>query len=488
MRLLTTKQMRAVEAHAINDNGVPSLILMENAARGAADEIIALKPKTVAVLASSGNNGGDGLAVARLLMAAGISVSVFFTGDIQRATLDCSTNLGILKAFGAALKHISDASELDLTSYDIVVDALIGTGLKQRLSDKYIAIVNKINEQARYVVSIDCPTGVNSDNGRIQGAAVKADLTVTFHLPKCGLMLYPAYAQLGRLAVKHIGIPYTENNSTAFTLDKADARALLPERSQSSHKGTYGKVLFVSGSELMAGAAIMNVKAAYRVGAGLVNVCTKQNVISVLHTTIPEAVTSLDIDLALAQKPTAAAIGSGIGKEAKSLVVKMLTECTSPLVIDADAINIIAENKELLSLLKPNMILTPHLKEMSRLIDKDTSVISEDMINIAQSFASEYNVTLILKNAHSVIAAPNKDICINTTGCSAMSKGGSGDTLTGAIAGLLSQGLSCYDAACLGAYLCGKAGELCADKYTQYGVMATECADALPEAIAELLV
>jgi NAD(P)H-hydrate epimerase len=484
MELLTTEEMRAVEADAINNNYVPSLILMENAARGAAEQILKLKPKRVAVIAGGGNNGGDGLAIARQLLANNANVLVFFVGSRDRATADCLTNLNALENYTTVYTQLSEDA---LSGCNVIVDALIGTGLKKELSDKYKALTSCINAANGYVVSVDCPTGINSDTGCVMGSAVCADLTVTFHQPKIGLFLSPACDYVGIIKVAHIGIPIS-NKGSAFTLEPTSAATLLPKRCKASHKGSFGSVLLISGSELMSGAALMNTRAAYRVGAGLVRVCTTPNVIAALQADIAEAVTAKrsDITSVLELKHACVAIGSGLGvsDSAYELLRLTLEKCTSPLIIDGDALTLLSTHTELLDRLNPNIILTPHIKEMSRLSGLSVVEVAADTVSVAREFSTRYNVTVMLKSARTVIASPNERICVNTTGNSALAKAGSGDTLVGAVAGLVAQGVGCYDAACLGAYLCGLAGEICSQESTEYGAMATEVADKLPQAIA----
>ena len=244
------------------------------------EEILKLNVSSALIFAGKGNNGGDGLAIARLLMANSIRVKVIFIGERERATPDCLKNLEILESYSADIVY-NDIS-CPIGHYDIVIDALVGTGLKSKLNGKYIDIVNRINEKAKTVLSVDCPTGINCDTGEDYGIAVNADITVTFHLPKRGLLLYPAYSHIGKLKVKHIGIPQT-SEFNCFTLD--DVR--LPARRKDSNKGTYGRVLLVSGCDTMAGAAVINGRAAYRSGAGLVNICSSDHVIDVVHNTLP---------------------------------------------------------------------------------------------------------------------------------------------------------------------------------------------------------
>lgn len=478
MYLLSNSQMKEVERIAIEDKKVPSLILMENAAIGATDVILSYKPKSVIIFAGKGNNGGDGLAIARMLMANSIKTKIVFIGEKEKSTKDCKTNLEILENYNSDI--IYDTESINILDYDIVVDALIGTGLTRRLNEKYINLVNIINK-GKFIVSIDCPTGVDSNSGNDYGIAVNANVTVTFHLPKIGLLLYPAYLHIGKLIVKNIGIPYIDDFKT-FTLD--NPIDLMPKRPKKSNKGTYGKAMFVSGCDTMSGAAVINGTSAYRVGCGLVNICSTQHTINVIHNTLPEAVTTNRDNINLSYS-NVIAIGSGLGisEESKNIVEYVLKNAKCPVIADADALNIIAENDELKNY---TSAITPHLKEMSRLTGKSVEYIKENIIETAKEYAKKYNTVVVLKDTHSVIASPNGYICINTTGTSAMSKGGSGDSLTGVITGLIAQGVNVYDACCLGAYINGKAGEIAEKKTSKYSVLALDISNCIGDVLREL--
>lgn len=479
MYILSNKEMKKAERIAIEDKGIPSLILMENAARGAVDVILSQNPQNVIVFAGKGNNGGDGLAVARMLITNGIKTKIVFIGEKDKATPDCKKNFEILKAYNADIVY--NTENININDYDLIVDALIGTGLSRRLNDKYSDIVNLINK-GKFIVAVDCPTGVNSDNGNNYGIAVNADITVTFHLPKKGLLLYPAFSHIGKLVVKNIGAPYIDSYDT-FILDKP--KELMPKRYNDSNKGTYGKALFISGCDTMAGAAVINAASAYKTGCGLVNICSTPHVISVIHNTLPEAVTAKREDINL-NYGNAVAIGSGLGisNESKELVNYVLKNTKAPVVADADALNIIAENEELKSY---TSVITPHLKEMSRLTGFDVSHIKENIIETAKNYAQKYNTVVVLKDAHSIIASPDGRICINITGTSAMSKGGSGDSLTGVITSLIAQGLNAFDASCLGTYINGRAGEIAEKESSSYSVLALDISKAIPKVINEIL-
>lgn len=494
MRLLTTEEMKTVENFAMTDRGVPSLLLMENAAIGATQEILKLSPKRVVIFCGKGNNGGDGLAVARKLVTYNVYVKVYFVGETEKATLDCNTNYGILKSYEKIVQNLDiekyeDISKLDISGFDLLVDALIGTGLKKELTGKYKDIVEYINSSNIKVLAIDCPTGINADNGHDKGLAVNADITVTFHLPKIGLYLYPAYERCGKIVVKDIGVPYLDEGKNSFLPDKNWARDVLPKRSRNTHKGTYGKSVFISGCDTMAGAAVFNCISAYNVGSGLVNACTTEKAIDIIHTLVPEAITTRreELEKLLKDSSSAFAIGSGLGRQTDDIVYQTVKKCTGSLVIDADGINALAERPEILKEHISPCIITPHIKEMARLVNSDTRSVAANMVKVAKEVSLKYNVVTVLKSANTVITSPDGRLCINTTGNSALSKGGSGDCLTGIITGLLAQKVPPFEAAVLGAYIFGLCGEWVAKEKTEYSVMAQDSARAIPYVIKDIL-
>lgn len=479
MYILSTKEMKEVERVAIEDKGIPSLLLMENAAKGATEIILEQNPKRVIIFAGKGNNGGDGLAIGRMLITNNINTKIVFIGEKEKATPDCLKNLEILENYNADIDYSSD--NIEISQYDLVVDALIGTGLTRELNKQYIELVQLINK-GNFIVSVDCPTGVNSDTGKIYNVAVSANITVTFHLPKIGLLLYPGYSYIGKLIIKNIGAPYIDNHNT-FVLNKP--YNLLPKRHKDSNKGTYGKVMFISGCDTMAGAAVINATSAYMTGCGLVNICSTPHVIDVIHNKLPEAITTYRERLDL-NYGNVIAIGSGLGisLESKVLVEYTLKNTKVPVIADADALNIVSEKPRLKNL---TTVITPHLKEMSNLTGFTIEYIKNNLIDVAKDYAYKYNTVVVLKDSHSVIASPEGKICINITGTPAMSKGGSGDSLTGVIAGLMAQGLNAFDASCLGAYINGKAGEIAENETSPYSVIARDISKSIPQAINDIL-
>ncbi|MCD7904234.1 MAG: NAD(P)H-hydrate dehydratase [Clostridiales bacterium] len=503
MTVLTNLQMKKAEEIGIKELSVPSLILMENAALNIVNYIEESfdKTKKITVFCGKGNNGGDGFAIARGLFSRGFNTLIFPYGDFEKATEDCSLNYNTAKAMNIPFSEDLNSA---LAEADIIVDALAGTGLSSSLRQELAEICKKINSSGKYVIAADCPTGVNSDSGEAYENAIKADLTYTFHLPKAGLLLFPAREYTGKLLTGSIGIPQTDlpNRKPALkTLTKKDAKTMLPKRSPSSHKGTYGHVYAFSGSSQMTGAAVLNLTAAYRSGVGLVyGVCT-QKTADIIHQSLTEAVTKIvpdeggfltaaayeNVKSDLTEK-SVVLTGSGLGvtENTKALIRTLLIEIRGILIIDADGINCLAEEKELLKNTKARVILTPHIGEMSRLCGKTAEEIKKDPINTALNFAAEYKAVVVLKDASTVTASPDGKACINITGTPAMSKGGSGDVLAGIIAGLSAQGLSSYDAACLGTYINGLSAEAAEKEKGSYGLLAGETCGFISETMENL--
>jgi NAD(P)H-hydrate epimerase len=496
MYLVTNAQMKAIEQKAITA-GVPSLLLMENASLEVTDLVLKDGYKSVIVFCGKGNNGGDGLACARGLYARGIAVSVVYVGMPQSATDDNKTNLKALRALDIPIlyynKDIEDIYSLQnyLANTELIIDALVGTGLSSTLREPINTIVELINSSNKPVYSVDCPSGVSTETGEDFNCAVYADKTITFHLPKIGLMLYPAYTHIGELLIGNISLP--QNNTTKYrVLTNEDAVRLMPKRVQPSNKGTYGKVYAFVGCDDITGAAVFSLKSAYKIGAGLVYAFTTKHCADIIRTMLPEAVingcTSLPyIDNAdvNTEQANAVLIGCGIGNNdvTYSFLDSMLDKVKAPLILDADALNVISAHPELKNKLPVNTIITPHPLEMSRLTGLSVNEILKNPVNTALDFSKQYKVITVLKDAHTIIATPMGEVTINITGSPAMSKGGSGDCLAGTISGLLAQGLSPYDAACLGCYICGKAGEIAAHEISEYGVLASDIIEYIPIAL-----
>ncbi len=508
MKVALSEQMRQLDREAMESVGIPGIALMENAAREVSlycyEYLLAHGLENVLIFAGRGNNGGDGLAAARRLKNKGINVLIYFIGDTAGLSGDALTNFNIVKNMGISVIQDFSCLEDTLSWCDLILDAIFGTGLKGVVKGEAVEVIERINVSGKYVVSCDIPSGIDADTGKVLGCAVKADATVTFALPKVGLLLYPGKEYTGEMKVADISIPsflYQRIGMKCSMLTKEEAKALLPGRKERSNKGTYGRLFCMAGSKEMTGANYLACKSAYRTGAGVVYSCSVQNVLNVIQTLLPEAVgVSLTEEHGQVRKESfddigekikdAAAIvlgpGLGTGENVQDFVREVLTNCKVPMVVDADAINAIAQRKDISEFFSPNVILTPHPGEMSRLTGKSVSQILEEMVETASSYAKENQAIVVLKDARTVIAHPDGRVYINTTGCAAMAKGGSGDVLSGIIGGLLSQGAEPFDAAVLGVYLHGLAGEIAGRKHGAYSTLAGEICDCIRDAFDEV--
>lgn len=506
MKAVTAGEMRAIDKATGEVIGIPSIVLMENAAREVArvciEEMKDISSPKVLIFAGRGNNGGDGFALARLLNDRNIECKLVFLFEKDKLTEDAGINYNA--AVNSGIYIITDITEavIETVRADVVVDAVFGTGLSREISGIYIDIINLINSYSKKVISVDIPSGVNSDDGRIMGIAVKADVTVTFALPKIGMLLYPGASFCGRIEIANISIQQSTIDDmdiqTGF-LDRKDILNLLPEREKRTNKGSFGRLYVIAGSKDMTGAVALCCKGAFRAGAGLVYACTVQSGISVVQQLVPEAVVMPltefngkvryecyveDIEPKIGNA-SAIAVGPGLGmsEEVTEFVMKLITEVDKPLIIDADGLNAIAKNPSVLLKLKKTPIITPHPGEMSRLTGIPIPEILENTVSVARNFAKQYNSVVVLKDARSIIASPSGRVVINVTGNPSMATGGSGDVLTGVIASLSAQGLEPFYAAVVGTYIHGLSGDICNEKLGSYGVMAWDIAENIANAV-----
>jgi NAD(P)H-hydrate epimerase len=512
MHIVTAAQMQALDRRTITEARVPSLMLMERAGAGIVAQLAArygiLARRRVAVVCGKGNNGGDGFVVARLLRKAGARVQIFMLASASELSRDAKVMYRryLRTAKASSVTRVTDAARLagDLNSHDLVVDAILGTGLSSPASGLYQATIDAINSAGRPAIAVDLPSGLHADTGAVLGSAVKADLTVTLALPKLGLYIGAGIDCAGLIRVVDIGIPpsYIDAlDSRLYLLTSGSVAATLPIRRPSAHKGTFGHAGIIAGSAGKTGAAAMAALAALRVGTGLVTVAVPSSVNDVLEAKLLEAMTTpmpetkartfarsgLDRLQAFVNARTAAAIGPGLTThpETVELVQELIKRIERPCVLDADALNALAGKPALLTECKIPPILTPHPGEMARLETEATAQsVNADRLGIATRFARERGVYVILKGARTVIARPDGTAAICPTGNSGMATGGTGDALTGIVVGLLAQGLSAWDAACSGVYLHGLAGDLAAHKQGQAGMVAGDLIAEIPHALA----
>ncbi|MCD8151123.1 MAG: NAD(P)H-hydrate dehydratase [Clostridiales bacterium] len=491
--ILNCAQMQQCDANTMEVFHVPSAVLMERAALAAADEIVKEYPdpaSRILLVCGTGNNGGDGLAMARLLFLRGYAVQIFFPGKEEKCSVEAARQLSIVRAYGIAF-----TTQFPEEEFDVVVDALFGIGLSREIGGIYRDVVAWMNEKQGWKVAVDIASGISADDGRIMGIAFRADFTATFGFAKIGQLLYPGASMTGTLAVKDIGIDGKSllGKAPAVRRPEGSDLFLLPKRSDDSNKGTYGKVLIFAGSRNMAGAAVFSARAACRTGAGLVKIVTDEANREIVQSLVPEAIlstygTGADMQAYVKEQigwADAVVLGPGIGRaaQAEQMVQSALLEARVPCLLDADALNILAEHPEWLSQACAELILTPHLGEMSRLCRKPVAEIKSSLMETAGTYADRYGVTVVLKDARTVTACRNGCFYINTTGNHGMATAGSGDVLTGIIGALLGQAVSPDEAAFLGVMIHGMAGDAAARKVGRTSLTASD----LIEGICEVL-
>lgn len=511
MILTTAEQMRELDRRTIEELGLPGLVLMENAGRGVVQVIGRLYPhiRSAVVLAGKGNNGGDGFVIARYLHHQGVKVAVFLAGLKSALKGDAAHNARLAEACGVSLREISEGFDSlglkrDLAAADLIVDALLGTGLKKEVQGLYNELIALMNEASRPKLAVDIPSGLSSDSGQPLGVCVQASATVTFGWPKRGHLLFPGSPRVGRLFVVDIGIPPGLLPEAADRVELLSGDALLPwmpKRQPDGHKGTYGHALILAGSTGKTGAATLTAMGALRVGAGLVTLGVPAGLNPILEMKLTEAMTeplpegdtgclgrpALEKIRALLAGKKAWALGPGLSTSSgtQALIQALLKEDSPiPLVIDADGLTALADHPESLTLLSGRAILTPHPGEMARLTGKTVQEIQADRIGTAREFAGRYGVVVVLKGARTVVADPGGAVFLNPVAHPVMASGGMGDVLTGMITGWLAQGVALLPAACLGVYFHGGAGARIAAIKGGQGTLASELADTLPELIA----
>ncbi|MBQ9885967.1 MAG: NAD(P)H-hydrate dehydratase [Lachnospiraceae bacterium] len=501
--LLNSSQMKHVDYYSINNIGIPSMVLMERAALAVADELEGRfdNGKRILVVCGTGNNGADGLAIARIMFQRGYRTDIMLLGDSDMGTEEYRQQLNIIKNMGIHYGNINELSEYIVKGrYDICVDAIFGIGLSRTPMGEYYDAIEYINMSECFVAAVDIPSGISADTGMLYGVAVRADITVTFGYGKLGMTLYPAAQYCGEIIIKDIGfvsINATEQRSNVFTYDKADL-CLLPKRNPNTHKGSFGRVLVIAGSEEMSGAAYLSAKAAYRMGAGLVEVLIPQNNAGIIRSLLPEAiVTGYSPEENFIERINTAmtnadviVTGPGMGTKAyvKDIVSYVMQYSEVPLIIDADALNTMASNRQLLSKLNTRMVVTPHIKEMERLTESKISDIKNNPVDTAKTFSNITGAICVLKDARTVVASKEGDVYINLSGNEGMATGGSGDVLTGIIAGLAAQKLELYRAATLGVYIHGLAGDKAKEQLGSYSLMAGDIIENISRVTSEDLI
>ena len=487
--LVSAEEMRRCDSNTIEKFHVPAVVLMERAALGVVDVIKSRYNEDrgkVLIVAGTGNNGADGIAVGRMLMQEGFQVTFFLAGERARFSELMELQVTIIEAYGWEI-----CTSFPENEYDIIVDAIFGIGLTRTLEGKFKKIVQKINERKAWKISVDMPSGIHTDTGEVMGVAIKADATVTFAYRKLGMILYPGCYYTGKVYTKQIGITeegFEGKLPHVFCHDEKPAE-LLPTRRKDGNKGTFGKVLVIAGNKEMSGACVLSAEAAFRTGCGMVRIVTDKENKAILGEKLPEAILGLyetkeELEEQLQKGCEWADCilvgpGCGTGKTTIEKLAFVLEKCDKPLVIDADGLNVISENFGLYNSLKKSIIekkraviLTPHIGEFARLSGKSIPEIKASFLQEALSYAEECGCVLVCKDARTVVCKKGEHTYLNTTGNSGMATAGSGDVLAGMITGLLAQKISAFEAAVLGVYLHGMAGDMAALKKNEYTLMA----------------
>lgn len=509
MKLVNAEQMRLIDKDAIERIGIPSLELMENAGSGIAAAVISdLIPledtASFTVFCGKGNNGGDGFVIARYLFQAGYDVEIFFIGPPDKLSNDAKANFDLVLELNIPTVEIKsiDESLPEILETDFIIDAVFGTGFEGAPRGLSQELIDYINEQLQAVISVDMPSGLNSSSGEYEGSVVIADYTYTLALPKYGLFVSPGREVSGVIEIIPIGIPdefIDSMNLFNELITSEKVFLILPERKPDGHKGDFGRLFVLAGSTGMSGAAVLTSKSAVRSGCGLVKIGSPKTVQPLIAQGCIEAVTQPLPDVAkkgalalrglgeikkIIDENDAVIIGPGIGQhhETKELIIRLLLSIEKPAVVDADAINVIAGEIQVLDDTKAELVITPHPGEFQRLSGVNPSSDVHERIDAARKFAIEHQTVLVLKGSPTVVADINGTVYVNSTGNNGMATGGSGDVLTGMIGSFLAQGMNAVDAAVAGVYLHGLAGDFAADELGQRSLIASDIIDFLPEA------
>ena len=514
MRILNAEQMREADRRTVQDIGLASLVLMENAGRQVVAAIESLysdlADRSVAIVCGKGNNGGDGFVVARTLHQRGVDVSVFVIGKIIEIKGDASINLEILGRIGQTVVEVADETAwelhgMEVTGHDLIIDAMFGTGLSAPLTGFYETVVADLNEAGVPIVSIDMPSGLSADTSDLIGDAIDATVTVALGAPKLPLVLPPAESKSGEVVVADIGIPadiFDQLEGPHIELlTREQMRPLIPARAVDAHKGDFGHVMVVAGSMGKTGAAVLCAQGALRSGAGLVTVASPRSCQptvaahgieymtegldetpdGTVHFSAVAAVLGIEADVIVAGP------GLGRGEGVTTFIRELIDKYDGPLVLDADALNAFADEPSLLVGREGrDVIITPHPGEMARLVGCSVEDLQADRIGIATDFAKRHKLYVVLKGYRTLVVTPDEKVFVNPTGCAGMATGGTGDVLAGMLAAWLAQLLDAEAACRLAVYLHGSAGELADADHGEVSMTAGDLVDHIGDAILEL--
>lgn len=501
MKACYAQQMRDIDSAATEDAGIPSIVLMENAAIACVNELKKdiENPNTVVIFCGKGNNGGDGFAIARHLYNCGVNVTVYpICGDDFKG--DCKTNFDIIENMDVDIRFddytLKDLEQI-VHSADAVIDAIYGTGIRGEIHGAAFDVINIINDHAKYVLSVDIPSGINADTGEVCGVAVKADKTVTFAAYKLGMLMFPGADYSGKVMLAPISIPdyiIDKVGGDINVIDEDFVKKHYPNRTLNSQKGDYGKILIIAGSRGMSGAAYLSSQAALYGGAGLVTVAVCESIADAMEAKTTEAMTVVlndcDGHIAYTAEPEilkqldkcdVVLIGPGLGRsrEVSRIVKTVLEQSNVPVVVDADSLYAVANDIDMLKLCNCPLVFTPHEMEMARLINKDVEYVKNNRIDVSRAFCEEYGVTLILKGNRTIVTSPSLEQYINITGNPGMATGGSGDVLAGLVAAMCARVANETTAAAMAVRIHGEAGDVAAVKYGEDAMTATDILEGL---------
>jgi hydroxyethylthiazole kinase-like uncharacterized protein yjeF len=510
MKVATAEEMQELDRKAIETYRIPGIVLMENAGRGAADVISnsfpEIQKKKIAIIAGKGNNGGDGFVIARYLLNQGIYVRVYLLTDPKGLRGDAETNFSIFHRMKGEVISVPSSKDYikvkrDLEKFDILVDGIFGTGLDAEVRGYYREVIDHLNTLQRPIVAIDIPSGLDANTGKPLGTAIRASLTITFGLPKIGLLISPGLDYVGKkVKVIDIGIPkrlVEEEKIPTYLLEKEEIqKCLFIPRNPDTHKGDYGHLLVIAGSVGKTGAAAMACQAALRMGAGLVTLAIPKSLNAILEMKLTEVMTeplpetpkqtlslrAFSAIVRLCENKRAVIIGPGLGtlKETQSLILKLIKTLDLPIILDADGLTALATQPKTLPIKNRSLMLTPHPGEMARLIRSQVKEVLEDRVGLSRNFSQSQHVHLILKGHPTLITTPKGEVYINPTGNPGMASGGTGDVLTGMIGGLVCQGFDILSSLQIAVYLHGMAGDEGAQEMGEKSLIATDIIEKIP--------
>jgi hydroxyethylthiazole kinase-like uncharacterized protein yjeF len=507
MKTVTALQMRNIDRRTIEEAHVPGLELMERAGQGAARVAMEIlgdpQDKTVVHFCGKGNNGGDGFVIARLLAEAGATAKVYLLGKKEDVRGDALENLNRLVKIGVGVEELTVLEQAAVPEEaHLIIDALLGTGASGQVRGLMAHIIGLINDSGRPVLSVDIPSGLDADSGEILGCCVRADRTATMAFPKQGFFFSPGREQVGKLTVVDIGVPSRVVEQEALTVEALNSRemaGLIPARAADAHKGSCGRVLVLAGSAGMTGAAALCSMATLRSGAGMAILGIPESLNEIMETKLTEVMTSpLPETKARSLSPDAMkgilkllswadvlALGPGLSTDPETvqLVHQLLPRIACPTVVDADGLNALAQDIDLLKSAQAPLVLTPHAGELARLRGTEIPLGAADRIEAVKALSRDHGVVCVFKGAPTIIADAQGRVFINTTGNAGMGTAGTGDVLTGMIAGFLAQGLSPLDASRLGVFLHGLAGDVAAEARGEWSLVAGDLVDEIGEAI-----